>query len=242
MPTGIYKHKKGYKRPYMVEKGYGFKKGDLNPSKTKEARERVSIWSKNLSPEIREKGYAKTRGRHSSPSTEFKKGRKHTEEEKVKMRGRIPWNKNISPTDKTRENMSNGQLNSPKSRKGKTYKEIYGDNYKIEIEKRRLSHLKLWDKKGRKLEKRPKHQGSKYNVWRSSVYERDNFTDAKTGQKGGKLEVHHILNFHNHLELRFDVNNGVTLSKESHRLFHHMYGNRNNTKEQIDEFLNKDNI
>jgi hypothetical protein len=73
--------------------------------------------------------------------------------------------------------------------------------------------------------------------WKRECLKRDNFICQKTGQKGGELEVHHINNFADFPELRFDINNGITLSKQSHKEFHHIYGNKNNTKEQLDEFL-----
>lgn len=75
-------------------------------------------------------------------------------------------------------------------------------------------------------------------LWKKACLERDNFTDAKTGQKGGQLQVHHINNFADFPELRTSISNGVTFSKKSHELFHKMYGRRNNTREQLQEFLN----
>lgn len=76
-----------------------------------------------------------------------------------------------------------------------------------------------------------------YSFWRKSCLKRDNFTCQKTGTKGGDLAVHHINNFAEFPELRFAIDNGITLSKEAHDEFHKKYGKRNNTKEQIDEFI-----
>jgi hypothetical protein len=80
-------------------------------------------------------------------------------------------------------------------------------------------------------------RSTEYKVWRNKVFTRDNYTDLKTGIRGGKLHPHHILNFSQYPEIRFDVNNGVTLSEESHRSFHQKYGKENNTREQLEEFL-----
>lgn len=76
-------------------------------------------------------------------------------------------------------------------------------------------------------------------LWRKSIFERDNFTDQKTGQRGGNLVAHHINNFADFPELRTSIENGITLSKESHELFHKNYGKKNNTREQLEEFLGR---
>ena len=76
-----------------------------------------------------------------------------------------------------------------------------------------------------------------YNIWRNAVYKRDNFTCQKSGTKGGKLVAHHIKNFAQHPKLRFVISNGITLSKKEHKKFHDIYGKKDNTKQQIKEFL-----
>lgn len=80
-----------------------------------------------------------------------------------------------------------------------------------------------------------------YKLWVKACMERDNFTCQKTGQRGGDLQVHHINNFADYPELRTSIENGITLSKQSHREFHKIYGVKNNTKEQLIEFLNLTN-
>lgn len=75
-------------------------------------------------------------------------------------------------------------------------------------------------------------------LWKKACLERDNFTCQKTKQRGGKLRVHHINNFADFPELRTAINNGITLSEKSHKEFHQIYGVSNNTKEQLEEFLN----
>jgi hypothetical protein len=75
-------------------------------------------------------------------------------------------------------------------------------------------------------------------IWRNGVFARDGYTCQKYGIKGGKLIAHHILNFSSYPELRFAIDNGITLSEKAHKEFHKKYGYRNNTKEQLLEFLN----
>ncbi len=75
-------------------------------------------------------------------------------------------------------------------------------------------------------------------LWRKACMERDDFTCQKTGVRGGYLQVHHINNFADFPELRTSLSNGITLSKESHLEFHKLYGKRNNTREQLLDYLN----
>jgi hypothetical protein len=79
----------------------------------------------------------------------------------------------------------------------------------------------------------------KYRKWSWSVMKRDSFKCNKSGEIGGKLVVHHILNFSDYPELRFEMDNGITLSKVAHEEFHKIYGKKNNTREQLLEFLKK---
>ena len=74
-------------------------------------------------------------------------------------------------------------------------------------------------------------------LWREAVFARDNWTCQKYGTREGKLIAHHILNFAEYPELRFAIDNGIILSRKAHIEFHKIYGVRNNTKEQLEEFL-----
>ena len=74
-------------------------------------------------------------------------------------------------------------------------------------------------------------------LWKEECMSRDNYTCQKTGQRGGRLVVHHIYNFSQFPELRFDPNNGITFSLKSHLDFHRIYGKQNNNLGQIIEFL-----
>jgi len=162
-------------------------------------------------------------------------------------KGNIPWNKG-----------KKGVQISPM--KGKKFS-------KESIEKMRSSHLGKKDsditkqkkreaslKNGNKPpimigEKNPSWKGgitpyyrkiresSKCTNFRKQCVERDNFTCQITGQKGGKLVVHHINNFADFPELRFITSNGITISEQVHKEFHKKYGKRNNTKEQLEEFI-----
>lgn len=75
--------------------------------------------------------------------------------------------------------------------------------------------------------------------WRTQVLKRDNYTCQHCGKHGGDMNAHHLNGYHWDIEHRHDINNGITLCKKCHKSFHNKYGNRNNTREQYEEFIKK---
>lgn len=81
-----------------------------------------------------------------------------------------------------------------------------------------------------------------YKQWRDCVFARDNYTCQCCGKAGGKLQAHHLENFADNIDLRFDIDNGITLCFECHSpivkgSFHNLYGSKNNNSEQFKEFI-----
>ena len=72
-----------------------------------------------------------------------------------------------------------------------------------------------WEKTDKDIRK-----SKAYSDWRKSVFERDDFTCAICGHRGGELNAHHIKPFAKYPEDRFDVDNGITLCKECHKQVH----------------------
>lgn len=76
------------------------------------------------------------------------------------------------------------------------------------------------------------------NVWRKSVYKRDNYSCIKCGDdRGGNLNAHHKDGYAWCVERRYDIDNGATLCETCHRNFHSAYGNKDNTEAQFNEWI-----
>ena len=61
---------------------------------------------------------------------------------------------------------------------------------------------------------------AEYAKWRTAVYERDHYTCAYCGQVGGKLNAHHIAPYAECPNLRYSVDNGITLCEKCHKEVH----------------------
>ena len=85
--------------------------------------------------------------------------------------------------------------------------------------------------------KTPNRLTYKYKEWRSQVLKRDNYTCQKCKQRSGMLNAHHIESFNNNPNLRTEISNGITLCKDCHDDFHHQYGRGNNTRKQLNQFM-----
>lgn len=83
--------------------------------------------------------------------------------------------------------------------------------------------------------------------WQMCVLKRDNYSCQCCG-RSTNLNIHHIYNFVNNAELRYNIDNGIVLCEDCHSMvkrgaFHYIYGAKNNTPEQLREYiLNKSNI
>lgn len=178
-------------------------------------------------------------------------GRKHSLKTKKKMSkihlGQIPWNKGIPTREETKTKISKKLKGVKKSTEwiDKLVARQTGKKRSPLTEEHKMKLSKLLSGKNSPCWKggvygTERHRlmgGREYKLWRKSCIERDNFVCQKYLTSGGVLDVHHINNYSEYPELRLAIDNGITLSKKAHQEFHKKYGCKNNTREQLEEFL-----
>jgi hypothetical protein len=142
------------------------------------------------------------------PWNKDKKGlQKHTEEWKQKARERMIGNKITLGYKHTEEWKNNA------SKRLLLHHHLRGKPMSEEV-KRKISNTKL---KGGERKCKQERNDSAYQNWRYKVYKRDNYKckinncDCK-----GRIEAHHILAWKDYPELRYEINNGITLCHYHH--------------------------
>ena len=151
-----------------------------------------------LSEEDREKKSMSLKGQHFSLTTEFKKGH---------LRGL---------------RFGSGQKghNQPHTEeaKAKMRKVHIGKNLSEET-KKKISISLGGTGMSRKTGERSYHlRDEKYMRWRNEVFKRDDWTCGDCGKRGGVLEPHHLKGWTKYPELRYIIENGITLCKNCHIL------------------------
>lgn len=82
----------------------------------------------------------------------------------------------------------------------------------------------------------PKRSKYKSERFCKKVYELANYTCDTCKSRGGKLHAHHLDNWGQFKEKRYELSNIVCLCLGCHRAFHKQFGTRNNIKEQYIAF------
>jgi len=177
----------------------------------------------------------------------FKKGKAGWNKDKKGLQK--AWNKGLKMSKASRER--NRQVHLGKKASAETREKMslahigncYSKGYKHTKEAKRKISLSSkanqnanW--KGGITPELQKIRGtSAYKQWRLAVYSKDHYSCQKCNKKGGTLNAHHIENFSSNTLQRFNINNGIALCEGCHKKFHKKYGIKNNTLEQVLEYL-----
>lgn len=84
-----------------------------------------------------------------------------------------------------------------------------------------------------------------YRIFRKEVLKKDDCTCQVCFRKSSKnMRVHHICGWNSFSHYRYNPNNGIILCPTHHDIqyddsFHNVYGNGNNTPEQLEEYINR---
>lgn len=187
MPVGIYTRTEEAKRNMSLARLLRKEKlGYINSSET---RLKISLTSK---------------GRPSN-----RKGQKHTEEARRKMsvslKGRVSPNKGKKYSSEFIAKMSLNRMGKPTWNKGLKCPQMSGEKNG------------MWIADRTKLKKKQERNDSAYHEWRKNVWVRDNHQcRIKDSNCKGRIVAHHILGWSKYPELRYDVNNGITLCRYHH--------------------------
>jgi hypothetical protein len=220
-----YKFMRGYKNGLPVNLGRKHTEKWKKRMKLANSGIKNYFFGKHHSEETKRILSELNKGKHSSPSTEYKKGH-------------IPWTKGkkgifLGDTNPFYGKKHTLKLKNKLSEFTKKQWES-GLFRKEDIRKKRIESFKKvrntaeWNKKMPKGKNHPNWKGgvtpliriiresSEYKKWRQSIYERDNWTCQKCNERGGELIAHHIKLFSQSPELRFAINNGITLCRKCH--------------------------
>lgn len=162
--------------------------------------------------------YIKT-DEHRKKLSESLKGNKNGVGNKTRfLKGVIPWNKNkkgyrlwpngrvFSEETKKRMGISKlGRKLSEETKRKMSVSQPKGEN---------SPHWKGGNSRGYKTG----YYSAEYKEWRMKVFIRDGFKCQSCGIIGTYLTAHHIKSFAHYPKLRFEINNGITLCEDCHKL------------------------
>ncbi len=136
-------------------------------------------------------------------------GIKMTEESRLKMslsrKGSVPWNKGIKTG-----------ITSEKIKMLASFRWM-GDKNPRRINPPKKEKHPNWINDRTLLKKDDRRNDSLYKEWRKNIYKRDNYKCRIADSNcGGRLEAHHILSWKDFPELRYEINNGITLCHAHH--------------------------
>ena len=128
--------------------------------------------------------------------------------------GRIPWNKGLTyKNPKVSISMTGRKLSEThKKNIGKASIRL-GLKPPVMIGEKNPN----WIHDRNSIKRRERRDNPEYKIWRWSIWMRDGFKcRIVSNDCSGRIEAHHILGWSLYPELRYEINNGITLCRAHH--------------------------
>lgn len=120
-------------------------------------------------------------------------------------------------TEKQRKSIVNSLPKGENHWAYKKFKGISAPSHLINAKPPKGENHYRWIKDRSKLKKSDRRNDSLYREWRANVWKRDAFKCKLANQDcQGRIEAHHILNWQNFPEFRYQLNNGITVCHAHH--------------------------
>lgn len=199
-----------------------FIKGHIPKSKNKSFEILYGIKKAN---ELKEKNRIASLGKHPSEATRIKRSNalknhemtKNTRE-KISQKLKIFYEnhehhtKNKHRTIEIKKKISMGSKGNRNKLGWKT-----PENTKEKLSKAFKGNKSHFWRGGKTKQTGIQRSSYKMQTWRKTIFERDDYICQKCGKRGGILNAHHIKSFAEFPELRFEIDNGLTLCENCHK-------------------------
>lgn len=120
----------------------------------------------------------------------------------------------------TRRKLSLAHLGKPSNHKGKKQSEAAKEKLRVYATGRwKGEKSPLW-KGGVTPAHNQIRNSEEYQAWRVAVYKRDGFKCQHCKKPDLRLNAHHLKSFSEYPDLRFNVDNGITLCEQCHKKVH----------------------
>jgi len=132
------------------------------------------------------------------------------------QKGNIPWNKGKEMPEETKIKVSEAKKKNPtKYWSGKEFSSEHRKKLSIVSTGRCRELAGNWD--GGKSKNHHSTTEPRYKEWRGRVFTRDDWKCVIDNQScKGQIQAHHILPWRDFPELRYEINNGITLCQAHH--------------------------